>query len=142
MFKKVLGVAGVAGLAFALAAPALAQSHTLRANISFEFQVGEKVMPAGDYFVQVNSQGFVQVMDVAATDRTNLVWTGTRKDINLGQTVAKLVFNRYGNQAFLSEVWDGTSLYGYTIAKSHTERELARTASTSAPEILTVLARR
>ena len=142
MVKKSLGLVWVAGLVFMLAAPALAQSYSARASVPFEFAVGQKVLPAGDYFVRVDVLGLIQVMDVAAADHINIVSHVTKSGQSQTEAVAKLVFNRYGNQTFLSEVWDGTSVDGYTLPMSRSERELTRTASVNKPEIVAVLARR
>ena len=52
----------------------------------------------------------------------------------------KLVFNRYGNTYFLSEVCDGYASIGMKLPMSHTERELAKSAPLQAPEIVAMLA--
>jgi len=47
-----------------------------------------------------------------------------------------LVFNRYGNDYYLSEVWPAGGSTGRELLKSHTERELARKAQE--PQIVRV----
>jgi hypothetical protein len=37
---------------------------------------------------------------------------------------ASLVFNRYGDSYFLSEVWTGEDQYGLRLPKSRTERRM------------------
>jgi hypothetical protein len=60
---------------------------------------------------------------------------------------AALVFRRYGDDYFLSEVWPKGGSIGRALPKSHTERELERKsqdnqiAATKGPEIHTVTIR-
>ena len=51
------------------------------------------------------------------------VWTPTDK--------GKLVFHRYGDQYFLSEVWPAGATTGRVIAKSRAESELEKKAKQS-----------
>jgi hypothetical protein len=47
--------------------------------------------------------------------------------VNAGKPsdVDKLVFNRYGDQYFLSKIWTRSSLTGRGLTKSRLEREVA-----------------
>ena len=47
--KKILGCLSMAALAVVLAAPVSAQTLTLSASVPFDFVVGGRTMPAGDY---------------------------------------------------------------------------------------------
>jgi hypothetical protein len=49
----------------------------------------------------------------------------------------KLVFNRYGNQYFLSQVWAAGSDSGHQLRPSKAEREIAKNASKPKVEVLT-----
>jgi hypothetical protein len=60
---------------------------------------------------------------------------------NGNRSEAKLYFNHYGDQYFLTEIWDGYINEGLVLPRSHTERELAGSAPLGQPDTLTVLAR-
>jgi hypothetical protein len=50
--------------------------------------------------------------------------------------VAKLVFNRYGDQYFLSKIWPGSSPAGRGLPKSRLEREVAKGLSTEGTTVI------
>jgi hypothetical protein len=123
---------------FALAAAVVsanAQSAKVRANIPFEFSIGYKPMPAGEYTVQQVSQGSSGLM-IRSTDGKRAAIrlsddTGRSKNNN---TKARLVFHRYGERYFLAEVWNGFNTTGRHLLKSKEEsaieKELASIPST------------
>jgi hypothetical protein len=103
-----------------------AQSSRLTANIPFAFHVGRDTLPAGKYRVREIVGSAVQLLSVtgdrAAAINTLPIW-------NADGRVSKLVFNRYGNDYFLSEVhWRGTGS-ARSLVKSPIELELAKTTS-------------
>jgi len=96
--------------------------RTAYANIPFDFTTGDKAMPAGEYQVRrVTPDGdaiLVRAIDssVSAVKMTNnIVHLEPSKE-------TKLVFHRYGNQYFLSEVWVAGSTTGRQIRKSNSEK--------------------
>ncbi|HMB28036.1 MAG TPA: hypothetical protein VKS99_08005, partial [Blastocatellia bacterium] len=63
-----------------------------------------------------------------------------------GDSQARLVFRRYGNQYFLAQIFDGQSSEGFGLLKSKAEREAAKKRDTitqnfAGPEVVTVVAR-
>jgi len=98
----------------------------LIADIPFEFTVGQKVLPAGEY--TVNASAAPGVLVIGGRDAS--VFTQTIPSSTNSGTVpgSKLVFHRYGNTYFLSQVWNAASQRGYRLPKSKTEREMARNA--------------
>lgn len=116
----------------AASASAKAQSleYRLTANIPFDFSVADQKFSAGEYWISRAqlSQGDT-ILQIRSTDgRTNAVGltipTGSRRPADEGS----LVFHRYGNEYFLSQVWAEGSSTGRELPKSHAERELARKA--------------
>ncbi len=126
------------------AVPLMAQTIRLTANIPFEFAVGEKIMPAGEYFTWNGSgAGMLMLQDYAA--HAAVLSTAQRETVNVTKDPAsntRLVFNRYGNRYFLSQVVNAYTGVGFLLPETHTERELAKTASLQREEIVAVLARR
>lgn len=106
------------------------------AQIPFEFIVGDKTLASGEYSVRaVNVSGDALLIRRAdAKDQAIRVsnWTGPEKN----KSYARLVFHRYGDRYFLSQVWRGEEeTNGHQLLKSRQERamerELARIASKS-----------
>jgi hypothetical protein len=141
MSKKAFGFFSVSALIVALAVPSFAQSIRLTANVPFEFTVGGRTLPAGDYSIRTGvNPTIVQVQGTGAhTGVLSLSWRVDVQDKNPA-AATKLVFNRYGDKYFLSEVSDGYESVAMKLPVSHTERELANTASIQAPELVAVLA--
>ncbi len=57
------------------------------------------------------------------------------------QTQSKLVFKRYENRYFLSQVWKAGSSRGRQLLKSHAEEEIARSARLETTGEVTLIAR-
>ncbi len=130
-------------LVLAISAPLAAQSSQLKANIPFEFNVAGKTLPAGEYTVAARNNGeyVVGITNIDTREAAMVLTTPSsawRKE--RGQTM--LVFHRYGNSYFLSEIRDGVASAGYELPVSPTEKELSRTASVQTFQVLAYLARR
>jgi hypothetical protein len=93
--------------------------------IPFDFHVGGKTLPAGTYIV--NRQGeAIQISD--SRGHTAFVISTAVPNPAANQD-NQLVFNRYGNDSYLSEVrWLGYS-NGRGLTKTTNEVELAKTFS-------------
>ena len=103
------------------------------ADVPFEFSVGYKTMPAGEYIVEtVASAGnalLIQSADAKSSALRRSEATVPTKD----KKHARLVFHRYGERYFLAEVWSGLDVSGRQLVKSQEERaieqELANVAT-------------
>ena len=114
-------------LALLAAASAFGQER-LTADIPFEFHIANTVMPAGHYDVDlsaINTRGSLTVgcrgCGVRPFASAYSVGGGPNEN-----TECRLVFNKYGDTYFLSEVWSGGRAQGSALNKSKTEREIAR----------------
>ena len=117
-----VGALAALGLVF-LNAPVRieAQSIALKANIPFEFHVGDKKLPAGTYVIE------------RLGDAIRIAGDPGQSAMVLSNAVAKrpadvrdmLVFSRYGDNYFLSEArWSGY-LTARGVLKSRSETEFA-----------------
>ncbi len=101
-----------------------AQGRTVTANVPFAFYAGSSVMPEGAYRVELNNNG---VMYLRATDKDAakilLSWTLDGKDDGRQAT---LVFHRYGDLYFLSQVWTNYGSTGRAVGVTEREKELER----------------
>jgi hypothetical protein len=128
MKSKLLSVcAALLLLAVVGAVPAIGQSSIkLEANIPFDFVIGGKTLPAGEYTIDTAAANLPAVLifknvqaHASALAMTNPVETKTGKGAN------KLVFHRYGTQYFLSSVWVANDRVGRALSTSKLEREMS-----------------
>ena len=140
--KKALGCLSMAALAIVLAAPVSAQTITLKASVPFDFTIGGRIMPAGDYVLSTSGgSGVLQVWSVAKGIAPTFVAINAGNGPSDGDG-ASLTFNRYRGDYFLTGIWESSTIGGCSVPMSRTEREKAKSASIGKPEIVMVLARR
>lgn len=99
--------------------------NTVVASIPFEFVVGDRTLPAGEYRLQpVTAQGDALAIKGADNGESAVRLAdpiqATRKSAH-----ARLVFHRYGQSYFLAQVWSGDTI-GWKLVKSRQERAMAR----------------
>jgi hypothetical protein len=113
------------GLLFAVSG-VQAQENGVKANIPFDFVVGNQVLPAGEYLV--TPQGSTnQAIVIRSTDRKTAVMSlafGCSLSAPSGQT--KLVFHTLGGRYFLSQIWAQGYSQGHELRKSSAEIEMAK----------------
>jgi len=91
----------------AVAAQAQTGSRTqLIAKIPFQFNVGNKSMPAGEYTVsQVNPSSDRAVLQLINRNGKATVMIQMNAVIARGRHEANLTFSQYGNQYFFAQAW-------------------------------------
>jgi hypothetical protein len=83
-------------------------------------------MPAGEYWVQCASDQDRGLHLIRRTDSSaNALALTLAVDAKDGKSEPVLMFHKYGNSYFLSEIWTGES-QGRRLFKSEREKELAR----------------
>jgi hypothetical protein len=112
--------------------------YKLTANVPFDFTVSDKKLPAGKYSISraQSSNGDLIVQIVSADGHKNISRLTIPVTAEKPMSHGTLVFNRYGNEYFLSKVWPAGGSTGRELLKSRTERELARKAQE--PQIVRV----
>jgi hypothetical protein len=126
-------------------APASAKSvDGLRAQIPFDFHVGEEMIPAGDYAVSAMSDNEV-VLRISSDDgrESATTLTNTKQAKLNSKSSPRLVFHKYGDQYFLVAVW-GNEEMGRSLPESKRERSLRRelqAAHNARMETVTIAAR-
>jgi hypothetical protein len=141
--KKTLGFLSVVTLAAALAAPLAAQTFRVTARVPFEFMVGGRSMPAGDYSLQRGGSSVSTAIQISGANVSVLTLAmNSNADRKEQDGQALLIFHRYGDQYFLSRIVDGYGEAGVEIPTSRSEKELSKTASIERFETVAVLARR
>jgi hypothetical protein len=118
--KNLTAVALFVAAGFVTAGSALAQDHKVTANVPFNFTVDGRTLPAGDYTIG-NDSNSPRMLRIYDREKGVGVMTITIPD----ETAAadnKLVFHRYGNQYFLSEIRTSNSSMSCHLSTSKREK--------------------
>jgi opacity protein-like surface antigen len=108
-----------------LAAQVAQAQQSLVVTIPFDFTAGNTTLPAGDYSVQTWSKDR-SVLMMQRTDQSASLVIPTMAAISIKpQSESKLVFHRYGDRYFLSQVWTAGNPHGRELSKSKREKEIA-----------------
>jgi hypothetical protein len=115
------------GLGMLLAVSATqAQEARVKANIPFDFMVGNKVLPAGEYIVSPRG-GTNQVILIRAEEGSSAALATTLNCASSGlSSSTKLVFHTMGGQYFLWQVWTEGYDHGRQLPKSSSEVQMAK----------------
>jgi hypothetical protein len=99
----------------ALAANAAAQSaKAVRADVNFDFQIGDKTYPAGEYSIEtVNSGNALRIKGVK-NGKNRLLMAG---EVNTGGRLAqpKLVFRRVSGNYYLTQIFLEPGAWGFSV---------------------------
>ncbi len=121
--KKIAKQAVVLGCFFVVAVVvSSAQTVGLRVDIPFNFNVAEKVLPAGHYLILAPQGQTLKILGpngAAAIAMTNPV-SGRRTE-----GPGAVAFNCYGRRCFLSQFWTARTQTGQEVLKCRIEKELA-----------------
>ncbi len=115
------------GLSLMLATvSAYGQTVRVNANIPFNFSVTGATLPAGAYTIQsLTSDGRVLSIRDSDMRAQGMVFAIPCESLNdVKQT--KLVFHRYGDRYFLTQIWVAGRNSGHQIPKSRRETEMAK----------------
>ena len=114
----------VFGLSAFLAVTAAVAQDRLQAQVPFNFRVGQSVMPSGSYLI--SQSGPVGTIVIRSADqRSNAIVITNAVQSDQNASTGKLVFRRYGDIYFLSQVWKPGNDRGHQLIQTRTEREMA-----------------
>ena len=139
MKKQLCAVFGL-GLLLATAS-AYAQTINLKANVPFNFVVTGGTLPSGEYMLR-SMKTVDHAIAISGEGQKSSIFLATpclslKASQAPGQ--AKLVFTRYGDQYFLSEIWMEGSRVGHKLSKSRREVEIAQNETATQVTILAEL---
>jgi hypothetical protein len=96
-------------------------------NIPFDFIVGEKTLPAGEYTIEPNRRDSLNVWLLQSRDgHLNVLFTTGSVRASETQEKSKFVFHKYGDQYFLSQIWTIGGNSGRKLPMPRVEREVAK----------------
>lgn len=126
MRKQAFAIASLLLLCVMAAGHAYGQGVALKAKIPFEFAVGDQKLPAGEYRVEHLRPGSLALVLVRRADGRDSATAFTVSTNAKGSPDrSKLVFNHYGDQYFLSQIWTEGDDIGQKILPSRRETEMA-----------------
>lgn len=96
-----------------------AQTHEVRADVPFNFIVGSQQLPAGRY--QLRSEGESTIL-IQNRDRAIAVLSLSLCSAGESATGSSLVFNKYGDRYFLSEIHSPIAVLNLEIPRSKLEK--------------------
>ena len=113
----------------AAVASANAQLSTpIRAKVPFDFNVGGKKLPAGEYtFRRLSGLSDNKIISVSGADAGAHVFQSVfAAQVLTPKKESTLVFHKYGDQYFLEQMWSGGEQAGSQVPESRGERNIER----------------
>jgi len=115
----------VVTIALATAVVSNAQRQ-LTANVPFDFVIGDKALPSGEYAVnRATSDGSVLTIQSADNKESAVRLTNSIQPKS-DNSNARLVFHRYGSTYFVAEVWAGGDREGRQLLQSKREKAMQK----------------
>jgi hypothetical protein len=124
--------------AILLVPAARAQQKPVKADVPFDFVVGNRAYPAGEYTLRaaLNDSGVVRIENINEVPAAFTQSNPCSKTMPSRET--KLVFHRMGGHYFLYQVWIEGYVTGREFPKGRIEVELAQ--NHEKPEVVIVAA--
>ena len=105
---------------------------TIQASIPFAFTVGNATLPAGKYEIKRLDDNATEALEIRSTSGHRAVIFETENTrARDGQVASRteLVFDKFGDEYFLSQVWVAGLASGSELLKSGMEKRLAHAGS-------------
>jgi len=125
-FMKMLLVLGLLiGLGNVTARAQALSEGTIEADVPHAFIVKDTTLPAGRYTVKRLDDTEPQVLEMrSANGRTAVIFEAENAQANQIPRNPELVFDKIGDQYFLSQIWSSDSNIGYQLPKTKAEKRL------------------
>lgn len=120
MTAALLGLVSTASFAF--------EGTHVKADIPFAFVAGEKTLPAGSYVFTIDNPNEPTVLGIERADGTAEDFVMTEGSSSREKPVeeSRLVFDRYGTEHYLAEVWATGLDEGRKVPMSEIQHERTR----------------
>ena len=141
MKKRLFVMAGLLVFASMVATQVARADEPMLVTIPFAFTAGNATLPAGEYRVEkLNGNSAVILIRCSDANAAAVVLSNAAQATET-PTQSKLIFKRYDNRYFLSQVWHAGSNRGRELMKSRSEKEIAQSARFETKGEVTLLAR-
>jgi hypothetical protein len=124
--------------AILLVPAARAQQNGVKADVPFDFVVGNRAYPAGEYILKaaLSNGGVIRIENL---NEVSAAFTSSNPCSKVTPSAeTKLVFHRMGGHYFLYQMWTAGNLTGREFPKGRIEVELAQ--NHESPEVVIVAA--
>jgi len=122
-----LSLVSMFSLCAAVASANAQLSTPIRAKIPFDFTVGDKKLPAGEYtFSRLSFLNTTTMLISSVDSSTHLVQSTFGAQVLTPKNESTLVFHKYGDQYFLEQIWTGGEQEGTQLPESRDERSTRR----------------
>ena len=144
MRRQFLLLIAIATFATAFTANVSGQTaKTVRANVKFDFRIGDRLYPAGEYRIESIS-GLNDVLRIGSVSDVNKSEFIFANQSNAGRTqTPRLVFQKDGEDYFLTKIVLDTQQWGYSIRPSQrqlqSEKNLASRLTSKQVKVVTLL---
>ncbi|HKQ73097.1 MAG TPA: hypothetical protein VJ810_05170 [Blastocatellia bacterium] len=108
---------------------ALGKTLIGKVKIPFDFSVGDKTFPAGVYSVTSVNQEKIMLRLSSGDGQESIHIVTNPVEAKETPTIPKLIFRRYGETYFLSQIWEPYNEQGRQLPKSRTEQSVERDLS-------------
>ena len=125
MKKQFLLLIAIAVFATGFTTTASAQAgRTLKVNVKFDFQIGDRTYPAGEYRIESNGRQPDNILQISSVDDANIRQFLVANHSTTGITQAPtLVFEKHGENYFLRNIVLESGQWGFSIRPSRRQRE-------------------
>lgn len=114
-------------LALMMVGESMAQTIRMKADVPFEFIVNGSTLPPGQYTIQSFGTADGKTLLLRNSDQNeNATVNAINVESRKSAPETRLIFHRYGNRYFLSQIWIEGNDRGHELPRSHRESELAR----------------
>lgn len=140
MKKRALVMAGLVALTVMASTQVARAQEAIQVNIPFDFVAGNTKLPAGEYLVKTVGPDNALVL-IDRKDAVGSAFILTQAAVaSEPKSESKLVFNRYGDRYFLSQVWTEGYAHGRQLMKTAREKEMAQIAKNETQGQVTLVA--
>jgi len=92
-----------------------AQTAKFSVSVPFDFEVGGQHMPAGEYALATNADGYRLMIEGVNNSARAQVMTNSIGTKHPGEEPSRLVFRNVGNQHYLVQIWSAGLQDGRSI---------------------------
>jgi len=104
----------------------------LQANIPFQFHAGAANLPAGTYRIRMLDDNNLTLMEISNLDGTRSALIQVQdSEANSTPTQSEMIFNKYGDQYFLAEMFDEGDASGSKVIESNYEKKISQGTETA-----------
>ena len=138
MKRNVYGALMLLAAALMISVPMVQAQSRVKADVPFAFSVDKQSMSAGNYEISALNDKVLEIRNLD-TRQVRMLMKSQGVQASKIQN-AKLVFHKYDDQYFLSQIWNGSSDTGIEFATSRREKEMrmAGNSLSNGPELVIV----